>query len=238
MRLLMKIEMIAFDADDTLWHGEVHYHDAQAELIEILSPWDDPETIDGMLAEIEMKNLPLYGYGVKAFVLSMIEAAIKIASDEIPAKIIEKILSIGRNMLETELELLPHVPDTLEILSKDFPLMVITKGDLLDQTAKVSRSGLERFFPLVEVVNDKTPESYRLVLDKFQINPKNLVMVGNSIRSDVLPVLALGGKAVYIPANTTWEHEMVPDFNPAQEGFYEIEHMGLLPKLISEILGK
>lgn len=232
----MKIEMIAFDADDTLWHGEVHYLDALVELIEILAPWGSPDQIDTALAEIEMKNLPIYGYGVKAFVLSMIEGALQISKGQIPTHAIEKILSIGRAMLETEIVLLPHVTDTLEELSRDYPLMVITKGDLLDQTSKVSRSGLEKFFPLVEVVNDKTPESYRLILDKFQINPKNLVMVGNSIRSDVLPVLTLGGKAVYIPANTTWEHEMVPDFDPAQEGFYEIVHMGLLPKLVAKIL--
>jgi putative hydrolase of the HAD superfamily len=229
----MKIEMIAFDADDTLWHGEVHYWEALEELKEILSPWHDAATIDKQMYEIEMKNMPIYGYGVKAFVLSMIEAAIQISCGEIDAKSINRILSTGRSMLETDLVLLPHVAESIKDLAGKYPLMVITKGDLLDQTSKVARSGLAPYFSLVEVVNEKTPETYITVFEKYGLNPAQVLMVGNSIRSDILPILSLGGRAVYIPANTTWEHEMVPDFDTSQAGFYEIEHMGQLSDMIA-----
>jgi putative hydrolase of the HAD superfamily len=232
----MNIKMIAFDADDTLWHGEVHYQETLENLKQILSAWDDPQSIEEIMYEIEMRNLPLYGYGVKAFMLSMIEAAVKITDGEISGKTIAEILSMGRSMLETDVVLYPDVKDTLEQLSGTFPLMVITKGDLLDQNAKVERSGLQKYFSQVEVVNDKTPDSYRSVLEKYHIDPKSMLMVGNSIRSDIVPILALGGIAVHIPANTTWEHEMVPGFDTSQDNFYEIEHFGQLPSLIQRII--
>jgi putative hydrolase of the HAD superfamily len=234
----MKIEMIAFDADDTLWQGEVHYQLALEELKRMLSPWQDPGTIDKKMYEIEMKNMPIYGYGVKAFVLSMIEAAILISNGEIQAQSIKSILTTGRSMLETDLVLLPNVPETIKNLAEKFPLMVITKGDLLDQTSKVARSGLGPFFSLVEVVNDKTSETYKMVFEKYGLDPGRVLMVGNSIRSDVLPILALGGRSVYIPANTTWEHEMVPGFDTSQAGYFEIEHMGQLSDLIANFYGR
>lgn len=231
----MKIKTIAFDADDTLWHGEVHYRDALEDFKKILSTWGDPQSIDETLYEIEMKNLPLYGYGVKAFTLSMLEAAVKISEGNVSGKEIADILSLGRSMLETEIVLYPHVKETLEALAGSFPLMVITKGDLLDQTGKLSRSGLERYFPLVEVVNEKTPQSYQSVFEKYNIDQKSILMVGNSLRSDVVPILALGGKSVHIQADTTWEHEMVSGFDTSQEGYYSIEHIGLLPDLIEKM---
>lgn len=231
----MKFEMIAFDADDTLWQAEIHFRDAQEELKQILSVWEEPETIDKVMYEIEMRNLPQLGYGVKAFVLSMIEAAVKISAGEIRGETIEKILSIGRSMLEMEVGLRPHVAETLYALSKSHRMMIITKGDLLDQTAKVARSGLAKYFSLVEVVNEKTPESYGVILEKYHLDPHTFLMVGNSLKSDILPILELGGKAVHIPADTTWAHEMVSDFDKAKEGFYELEHIGQLPGLISEI---
>lgn len=231
----MKIKMIAFDADDTLWHGEVHYQDALEEFKQILSGWGNPQSIDEALYEIEMKNLPIYGYGVKAFMLSMLEASILISNKNIQGKDVAEIISLGRSMLENDVVLYPEVKETLEVLAGFYPLMVITKGDLLDQTSKVSRSGLEKYFPLVEVVNEKTPGSYQAVFDKYNIDPKSMLMVGNSIRSDVVPILALGGTAVHIPADTTWEHEIVPGFDTSQDGYYEIEHFGLLPTLIEKI---
>ena len=140
----MKITTIAFDADDTLWHGEVHYQEALEDLKQILSTWGDPQFIDETMYEIEMKNLPIYGYGVKAFTLSMLEASIQISNKNIQGKDVADILSLGRSMLESDIILYPHVKETLERLADSYPLMVITKGDLLDQTAKVSRSGLDR----------------------------------------------------------------------------------------------
>lgn len=232
----MMLDMIAFDADDTLWHGEVHYRDAQETLKSLLSPWEDPETIDHILDEIEMRNLSLYGYGVKAFTLSMIEASIAISDGEIPGEQIGRILSIGREMLAAEVKLCPHVLETLQTLSAECRLMVITKGDLLDQTDKVERSGLAPYFTAVEVVSQKTTPVYKTILERYHLDPTTFMMVGNSLPSDIIPVLALGGLAVHIPADTTWAHEMVDDFNRTQKGFYELADMGKLPELIEKEL--
>ena len=231
----MAIEMIAFDADDTLWENEKFYQDALAKFRLILAPWESAEGVNEIVNEIEHRNMKHYGYGIKAFILSLIEAALQISEHEIHAAEIEKILSIGRSMLEADIHMMPNVIETLKALKGKYPLMVITKGDLLDQTAKVKRSGLEEFFIAVEVVNDKTEESYLKILDTHQINPQGLLMVGNSIRSDILPILNIGGKAVYIPADNTWSHEMVADFNREVDGYYELPHIGQLPDLIQRI---
>ncbi|MEA3327309.1 MAG: HAD family hydrolase [Chloroflexota bacterium] len=229
------IEMIAFDADDTLWHNEVYYHNAQEELKEILAEWAQADTVAEQLNILEMRNLPLYGYGVKAFVLSMIKTAFLVSEGQMRGETIERILSIGRSMLEAEIVLHHHVAETLQTLSQAYSLMIITKGDLLDQTNKIERSGLRDYFSLVEIVNDKTADSYRRILSKYHLNLKNFLMIGNSLRSDILPILQLGGKAVLIPADTTWEHEMVPDFDKLQSGFFEITEMCQLPDLIASI---
>ena len=229
------LEMIAFDADDTLWHNEVHYQDAQAELIQILTRWASSTTIENNLNKIEMQNLKLYGYGVKAFMLSMIETALQVSAGEIEGKSFEKILSIGRNMLQAEVTPLPNVAETLQVLAKTHRLMVITKGDVLDQTNKVTRSGLADYFSLVEVVSEKTAPAYQQIFEKYLLDPEMFLMAGNSLRSDVLPILELGGKAVHIPANTTWAHEMVPDFDASQPGYYKLDHLGQLPSLVSKL---
>lgn len=231
----MAIEMIAFDADDTLWKTEANFEKAQKELEKILSPWKDSEKTEEIVFKTEMDNLSIYGLGVKAFTLSMIEAALQISQGEIQGESIEQIIRLGREMLEAEVELLPCVAETIPKLSKDNPLMVITKGDLLDQTTKISRSGLSAHFSLVEVVSEKTPLSYAKVLEKFHLDPKNLLMVGNSLKSDIIPILELGGTAVHIPASTTWAHELVADFDTSQDRFYELENMGDLPELITKI---
>lgn len=231
----MKIDLIGFDADDTLWHTEIHYIQAQEFLKELLSPWASADRIDEILYAIEIDNLPRYGYGIKAFMLSLIEAAVRVSAGEIRGDQIEQILSVGRDMLETEIELRPYVTETLQNLASSYPLMVITKGDLLDQTEKVKRSGIAAHFSIVEVVNDKTPEVYAKILDKYHVKPHNFLMVGNTIRSDILPVLSLGGSAVHIPADSTWEHEMVPGFDTAQNGYYHLDHLGQLTELISRI---
>lgn len=231
----MNIEMIAIDADDTLWQAEINFQNAQKEFIRILSPWKVPDEIESILYEIEMKNLPNYGYGVKAFMLSMIEAAIEISNGAIGADSIDEIIAIGRSMLEAQVSVKPHVPQTLDTLSKKYPLMVITMGDLLDQTTKLTRSGLASYFSLVEVVNEKTPNTYKEIFQKYILEPQSFVMVGNSLKSDILPVLKLGGKAVHIPADTTWAHEIVNKFDNSHNNFYELDHFGKLPDLISKI---
>lgn len=232
----MKIDWIGFDADDTLWHTEHYYIQAQETLIHLLSPWSPAERVEEILFEIEMDNLPRYGYGIKAFVLSLIEAAIRISGGEIRGDQIEQILSIGRAMIEAEIVLRPHVPETLQHLASSYRMMIITKGDLLDQTEKVKRSGIGHLFSMVEVVNEKSPETYAEILHKYHIHPQSFLMVGNTIRSDIHPVLALGGRAVHIPAASTWEHEVIPGFDTAQDGYYELKHIGQLPGLIAKII--
>ena len=228
----MTLDMIAFDADDTLWHGEVHYREAQAELQTILSPWCSPAETERVMDRLDMQNLPLYGYGVKAFTLSMMEAAVALSEGEIKGAQIGQILALGRRMLEAEVRLRPNVHQALRALSQTHRLIVITKGDLLDQTEKVERSGLASYFSGVEVVNKKTPEIYQAILDRYQVIPQNFLMIGNSLPSDVIPVLALGGKAIHIPADTTWAHEMVDNFDTGQPGFYELEDLAQLPDFI------
>ncbi len=231
----MTIDVIAFDADDTLWENEALYRQAQKELGEILAPWISREKLERLLFETEMQNLSIYGYGIKAFCLSMIETAIDLSDGQIQAPDIQKIIGLARAMLQAEVALHPHVLETLEKLSDDYRLVMITKGDLLDQTEKVRRSGLAHFFDIVEVVNHKTKEDYLRVFETHQISPKNLIMVGNSLRSDILPVLDLGGRGVYIPGKSTWAHEMVADSDINHAHFYELTHMGQLPDLISTL---
>ncbi len=229
------IETIAFDADDTLWQNETLYQEAQSQLSQILSKWEASEQVMRVLTETEIRNLPIYGYGIKAFTLSMIETSLQVSDGNLSIKAVRKILALGRSMLKAEVTLLPQVEATLQTLSKNHRLMIITKGDLLDQTSKVSRSGLEKYFSLVEVLNQKTPESYREILDKYHLDIETFLMVGNALRSDIAPVLALGGKAVHIPAESTWELEHLPGFDPGQDGFFQIQNISELPQLIEDI---
>jgi putative hydrolase of the HAD superfamily len=230
----MPIEMIAFDADDTLWENETRYRKAQETFQDLMSPWSDPETIHAILYEIEIRNLPRYGYGIKAFCLSLIEAAIAISDGEVRGDQIGEILNIARGMLQAEVTLRPHVKETLSLLAKKHRLMVITKGDLLDQTTKLERSGLENVFEAFEVLNHKTRQEYAALLNRHRLAPEGFVMIGNSLRSDILPVLELGGRAVYVPAGTNWAHEHVEDFDKSRPGFFEVAHLGQLPALIEE----
>lgn len=232
----MHIEMIAFDADDTLWYAQRDYEAAEAELNEILAPWENPPGINQILLEIEKKNIPFYGYGIKSFVLSMVEAGIEISNGEIQTSAIDQILKIGRSMKEQQIILRPHVAKTIFMLAEQFPLMLITKGDLLDQHEKLNRSGLADHFSLIEVVNEKTTDIYREVFNKYQINCQALLMVGNSLKSDILPILELGGITVHIPDENPWEHELVASFEPPDDGFHVLDHVGQLPELIDQIL--
>ena len=229
------VETIAFDSDDTLWQNETLFQDAQANLSLILSAWETSEKTKQVLSNTEMRNLPIYGFGITAFILSMIETALQVSNGEIRSGKLQEILDLGRSMLEAGVLLLPNVDATLQTLSKSHRLMIITKGDLLDQTHKVSRSGLGDYFSLVEVVNQKTPQAYQEILEKYHLDIDTFLMVGNSLRSDIAPVLALGGKAVHIPAETTWELELLADFDLTQDGYYEIQNIGELPALVNKI---
>jgi putative hydrolase of the HAD superfamily len=227
--------LLAFDADDTLWHSENLYHAAQAQFRELMAPYADESTAMETLHRIEVANLPPYGFGVKAFILSMIEAALQLSGGKVTAAEIGEMLKAGKEMLAAEVELLDGVAETVAALSADHPLMVITKGDLGHQASKLERSGLAPHFRYVEIVTDKTADVYRNIFAKHGISPEQVVMVGNSLKSDVIPVLELGGWGVFVPYRILWAHEhaeLPPHLAPR---FREIERLGELPALLREM---
>lgn len=199
--------LLGFDADDTLWHNETIFESAHARFAEILARWHPRDTVERALYATEMRNLPLYGYGVKGFALSVLETALELAGDELRPAEVREILALERGMLEHPVDLLEGVADTVPALAAAHPLALITKGDLNHQSSKIERSGLRRHFRRVEIVADKSPAVYRSLLEAWGVAPRDFVMVGNSLRSDVLPVLEIGGTAVWVPYPLTWEHE-------------------------------
>jgi putative hydrolase of the HAD superfamily len=227
------IRVIAFDADDTLWHNETYYRDAEATFRHMLAAYHDEAWIQERLFATEMRNLGHFGYGIKSFVLSMIETAIELTESRITGREIQAIVDLGREMLAHPVDLLPQVMDTLAALQGHYRLMVITKGDLLDQEAKLARSGLDAFFSAVEIVSEKDEAVYRAILTRHTIAPTEFLMVGNSLRSDILPVVALGARAVHVPYATTWIHEHVEDVDSSR--FTTLEHLGLLPEWLAAL---
>lgn len=231
----MKFDLIAFDADDTLWHNEPLYEQAQEKLKKLLSSYVDGQTVERRLFEKETANIVYYGYGIKSFTLSMIETAIELTEGRITGAEIQKIIGLAKEMLTSEVQLVEHAEETIRELAKSYQLMVITKGDLLDQESKLSHSGIGGYFRYVEVVSEKAHTTYQALLAKYGIEPQRFLMVGNSLKSDILPVLALGGHAVYIPYHVTWAHEMIDHQRMEHDGYYELEHLGQLPQLIEQL---
>ena len=232
---MSRFDVIAFDADDTLWHNERLFVDAQAKFKQLLMQYHSPEWIEQRLYAAELRNLPHFGYGIKAFALSMIETAVELTEGRIAGRDIQTIVDAAKAMIAAEVELLDHVADTVAQLADTYALMLITKGDLRDQEAKIAGSGLGRHFRYVEIVSDKSPASYTLLLERYNIPPQRFLMVGNSLRSDILPVLELGGCAVYVPYSLTWAYEAADHPAAEQPGFYEIEHVGRLPQLLQAL---
>ncbi len=231
----MRFDLIAFDADDTLWHNEILYEEAQDKLRELLSGYAAEETVDQRLYQTEMSNLKHYGYGIKSFTLSMIETAVELTKGRIEGTEVLQIIGFAKEMLTSQTRLLDHAEETVRELARSYELMVITKGDLLDQQSKLSRSGIGDYFRYVEVVSQKTQGTYKALLAKYRIEPQRFLMVGNSLKSDILPVLALGGQAVYVPYHVTWAHEVVDSQHVEHDGYYELEHLGQLPRLIEQL---
>ena len=203
----MSIRVVGFDGDDTLWHNETHFALTQKIFRELLRPYADDASLDAQLFETEMRNLQLIGYGVKGFVLSMIETAIQVSEGRVTAHQIQTILDAGKQMLERPVELLGGVRETLEQLTGSYRLILITKGDLFHQESRVAGSDLGELFSAVEIVSEKDEGTYRRILRRHDIAAGDFLMVGNSLRSDVLPVIAIGGQAAHVPYHTTWQHE-------------------------------
>jgi putative hydrolase of the HAD superfamily len=231
----MMFDLIAFDADDTLWHSETLYTVTQDKFVHLLSAYRETDGIEAELYQTEMRNLRYYGYGIKSFTLSMIETAIQLTDGRIRGEEIRQILAFAREMLKAPVELLEGAEEVVRALSESHPLMIVTKGDLFDQESKLARSGLADYFTHVEVVTAKTSTTYQALLSKYHITPGRFLMVGNSLKSDILPVLAVGGQAVYIPYHITWVHEAVAQ--PADDvmGYFELEHIRLLPALVESL---
>lgn len=230
-----QFDIIAFDADDTLWHNEREYRRAAARLQSLLAPYHDAESVQQALYETEMRNMAGYGYGLKAFTLSMIETAVALSNGQLANHAIRALLDGAKEMIAAEVELLPGVAETLAALAVNYPLMVITKGDILDQERKLARSGLDGLFTHFEVVSHKGPQVYAELLRRRGISAARFVMVGNSLRSDVLPVVEIGGTAVYVPHHITWDHEADVDPHHDADGYYELDHIGELPHLLQQL---
>jgi putative hydrolase of the HAD superfamily len=229
------IEIIAFDADDTLWENEALYIKIQEQLAGLLAAYGTQEEILAALYKIEMKNMPLYGYGIKAFGLSLIETAITVSQDKIRVGDIKTILDMVNHMLTYTLPVYPGVESTLQQLSKKYPLMMITKGDLLDQEMKINRSGLRGYFKHIEVVAKKETDTYQTIMERHQIPPDSFLMVGNSLRSDILPVVSLGGIGVLYVNEVSWAHENEIDPTHKELAYHSIHSLPELIPLLDQL---
>lgn len=231
------IDVIAFDADDTLWHTEIYYRQAEDRLTALLAAYGVPsEQTLAVLHRIEIENLAFFGYGIRGFTLSMIEAAVSATDGRVRSADIQAIIEIGRAMTNHEIRLLDGVHEALSRLSGR-RLMLVTKGDALDQESKLRRSGLAGYFALVEILVDKTQVAYAQMLARYAISPSRFLMVGNSLRSDIAPVLALGGYAVYVPYPLDWAHEAQADLPADRSRFFEIASLHDLADLIEKLDG-
>ncbi len=235
-------DIIAFDADDTLWQNESLYSATQERLAHLLAPYLDgvSETcfrdVPARLYETETRNISYFGYGIKSFTLSMIETAITLTEGRVTSTDIQRIIMFAKDMIDTPTHLLDGVADVVAQVAATHTLMLITKGDLLDQQRKLDRSGLAAYFAHIEIVADKTEETYRTILAHYKVDAARFLMVGNSLKSDVLPVVAIGGQAVYVPHTLTWEHERVDPADTQHARYFELAHIGELPGLVKRLV--
>lgn len=225
---------IGFDADDTLWQNETFYRLTEERFTELLAEHAEAQIVSGRLLEAERRNLQHYGFGIKGFTLSMIETAIELTEGRVPASVIGQILDAGREMLSHPVETLPHVRETLEELAGSYRIVLITKGDLFDQERKLAQSGLGELFDAVEIVSDKTASTYERIFARHGDGPDRSMMVGNSLKSDIVPAIQAGSWGVYVPHALTWalEHSEQPVGEPR---FRHLNHLGELSGLLREL---
>jgi len=230
---MQHIKVIGFDADDTLWSNETYFREAEEEFCNLMAEYLSKTEILNRLLEIEIRNLEIYGYGIKAFVLSMIETAMEISNKRVSQEIIDKILTLGKEQLNKPVNNLSGVEETLKALKNKYKLIVVTKGDLLDQERKLIKSGLIEYFHHIEIVSEKNEKEYLKLLKHLEITPEEFLMVGNSLKSDVLPILNLGGYGIHIPFHTTWEHERI-DVYIENDKFKEIDHISEVLEIVNQ----
>lgn len=231
------LEIVAFDADDTLWHNERFFRLTQDRFAWLLADYAEPDHLADRLLAAERRNLGHYGYGIKGFTLSMIETAIEVTEDRVPASVIRELIEAGQEMLRHPIELLPHAQEAVETVASTHKVLLITKGDLLDQERKLAQSGLGDLFDGVEIVSEKTVEVYADIFARHGTGAETAMMIGNSMRSDVAPVVSAGGWGVYVPHGLVWEleHAEAPE---ASARYRELPDLGALPGLMAEIEGQ
>lgn len=227
--------VIGFDADDTLWHNEIIFEKTHERYRALLARYHDAATVDRTLFATEMRNLELYGYGVKGFTLSAIETAIALTAGKIRAEEIQELIELGRQMLAHAVELLDGVTETLAALAPRHRMIVITKGDLRDQERKLTKSGLASHFERIEIVSEKDASTYAGIFQRHNITPSRFVMVGNSVKSDILPVLALGGVGVHVPYHLIWAAERAEEAPAAEGRFFRLNTLRELPALVASL---
>lgn len=219
------IKVIGFDADDTLWVNETYFRNTEQRFAALLQGYETKNKIDQELFKMEMQNLELYGYGIKGFMLSMIESALDLSNGSVPQQTLSEIINLGKGMIAHPVELLEGVEEVLQLLENKYRLIVLTKGDLLDQERKLEKSGLSRYFQHVEVLSDKKEDNYKNLLDHLSVPIEEFLMIGNSLKSDVMPILNLGGQAVHVPFHTTWAHELLPVENESRRNHLKVNSL-------------
>lgn len=225
------IKVIAFDADDTLWVNEPFFREAEEEFARLMEAFMPRHSVIKEVYQTEIDNLGRYGYGIKGFILSMIQTALRISDHKIPVTFIDKILEIGYDMMEKPVEILPGVEEVLAELQDDYRLVMATKGDLVDQEKKLKKSGLDHYFHHIEIMSEKKEADFAKLIRHLDVAPEEFLMMGNSLKSDVLPVLELGGHAIHIPFHITWEHERI-EHEVEHDNFYQAEHITQVLEMI------
>ncbi len=227
------IKIIGFDADDTLWVNETYYRETESEFVKLLADFASEKEVMRRLYAMEIRNLPLYGYGAKGFVLSMTETALEVSNYKLPSVITGKIIDLGKTLLNKPVILLDGVREVLQQLKGHYPLILATKGDLLDQERKLRKSGLDSCFHHIEIMSDKNEKNYRKLLDRLSVEPEEFMMIGNSLKSDILPLLKLGAWGVHVPYHTTWIHEKTNEDARQWKRFVLLKNLSELPHLLN-----
>ena len=226
------IKVISFDADDTLWQNENLFRETEQKFCKLMKPYATKEKAIKVLWNAEVKNIPYYGYGIKAFVLDMLDAALKLSKNKLTAKETERIINLGKKLIMSPIVLFEGAENTLKKLSKKYKIVITTKGDLLEQENKIYRSGLTKYLHHIEVMNEKDKPAYARMLKELNVKPQEFLMVGNSVKSDILPVLALGANAIFIPSKFTWFYEDGDATKIPAKNFLELKEISQLLKLL------
>ena len=229
---MKNIKVIAFDADDTLWGNQPHFNEILSEFVKLLKPYCSEKTAWDAIHKTQVENLPLYGFGARSLTLSMTQEACKLSNNQIDAASIEKIIELGRKLLTMPVELLDSAREVVKKLKEKYCLILITKGDLVEQERKLHDSGLIKYFHHIEILSDKKVEDYQGLFDRLNLKPEEFVMIGNSLKSDILPILELNAKAIYIPYHSTWEHEHVENYDKNHQNLTQIEKLSDLIQIL------